>query len=210
MEAYLRVLHTPLEVGVGDVHQQYLLLKVEHRADTGVQVVLHLTVYLPESDGTLVEGVLRDLLPVELEHLQQGGVPPEESHGLQLRERIDGTGDDLHQRQVHQLTAPPLGIQELPDLQHRESGPADGLRTDGAGLLLNEAAQADGHQIAPALTLPALCLGLQYGIVLLRILGLTVFQVEVHGHPVQSRIVADHSLMLLNHLRQHRGKLPAV
>ena len=175
-----------------------------------MEVVLHLTVHLPQADGTLVQSLLRHLLPVELEQLQQGRVVPQAPHRLQLGEGVYGAGDDLHQRQVDLLAAPALGIQELPDLQHLDSGAADGLRADGAGLLLDHALDADGHQVAPALGLLTLSLGTKDGVVVLGGVGLTVLHVELHGHLIKHGVEAHRTLTLLYHHRKHVGQLVAV
>ena len=139
MEAQLRGLHAAFEVGVADVQKKDLLLEVEHAADALVQEVLHLAVHLPKPLCTLVERVLGHLPALYLEHLQQRGVTLQVTHRLQLRERVDCAGNNLHQCKVDLLAAPAPGTEELPDLQQAERRAAHSLRTDGARLLLYKA-----------------------------------------------------------------------
>ena len=150
---------------------------MEHRTHTPVQVVLKLAVNFPKPSGTLVECVLGHLPALQLEHLKQGRVAVKIADGLQLRVRVDATGDNLHQSQVNLLTAPALRVQELPYLQPRDSGETYGLRADGARLLLDKARQTDGQHLAAALTLLALRLGTKHGVVLPGIFRLTVLHV---------------------------------
>ena len=108
--AQVRVFHSALKVGIGDVEKKYLLLQLEHVAHALVEPVLKLPVNIPKTEGTPIERILGNLHLAKLEELRQRSILLEIPYCLELRVWINGTGDDLHHGKCHLIAAPTLGV----------------------------------------------------------------------------------------------------
>ena len=197
------LLHPSLEIGVGDVEQEYLLLDAEQAAHPGVEPVLQPPVLLPQEPGALVQRVLGYLLPGYAEHLRQGRVLTEVAYRLQLGIRIDGTRDNLHDDEVGLFMCPALGIQILSDFKQPHGGVAEVLAADDACLVLGEGVKPDGDGLLALLFLTGLALGYEAGIVLLRVTAAAVLHILAHGLLVKFTVLAHHALAFLYHGGEH-------
>ena len=201
------LLHPSLEIGVGDVEQEYLLLDAEHAAHPGVEPVLQPPVILPQVPGALVQRILGDLLPGYAEHLRQGRILLKVAYGLQLGIRVDGTRDNLHDGEARLFLCPASGMEISANVQKLHGGVTEVLAADDAGLVLGEGVDLYGDGFLSFLLLTGLALGYEAGVVLLGVTAVAVLHVLAHGLLVKSTVRAHHALPFLYHGGEHPCQL---